>query len=319
MAGTMTDVVTFGEAMAALRGDGPLRLGGPMQLSMAGAETNVAIGLARLGHAVSWIGRTGADELGELVRRTLRAEGVDIADATVDPDRPTGLLLRERRVADTVRVSYYRRGSAGSALTADDVLPALRRGARWLHVTGITAALSEPCADAVRVCVRAARAAGVRISLDVNHRSALWPATDARAVLAPLGEAVSVVFASEDELPLLAATDAGDTTEIARALIDGGAELVVVKQGAAGATAYSHGSVTSVAAPVVPVVDLVGAGDAFVAGALSALLDGKPPSELLRRAVATAAFAVAGSGDWEALPHRDELPLLELPDGTVLR
>src|SRR5256885_16954670 len=87
------DVVTFGETMAALRADGPIRLGGTARWSIAGAESNVAIGLARLGHAVRWIGRVGADEPGALVLRTLRAENVDVTYAAADPDAPTRLIL----------------------------------------------------------------------------------------------------------------------------------------------------------------------------------------------------------------------------------
>ena len=94
----MIDMVTFGEAMASLRGPGPLRLGGTMRLSIAGAESNVAIGLARLGHRARWVGRIGDDEMGALVVRTLRAEGVDTSSVVVDADRATGLLLFERRV-----------------------------------------------------------------------------------------------------------------------------------------------------------------------------------------------------------------------------
>lgn len=104
------EVVTFGETMAALRAHGALRLGGSLGLSVAGAESNVAIGLARLGHRVHWAGQVGADELGALVLRTLRAEGVDAG-------RPTGLLLAEPRLGTLTRVSYYRAASAGSAVS----------------------------------------------------------------------------------------------------------------------------------------------------------------------------------------------------------
>ncbi|MBO0833880.1 MAG: sugar kinase, partial [Actinobacteria bacterium] len=114
------EVVTFGETMAALRSAGPLRLGGSMALSVAGAESNVAIGLARLGHRVQWIGRVGGDELGALILRTLRAENVDVSGIRVDQRRPTGLVLFEQRLSDVTRVLYYRTGSAGSGLEATD-------------------------------------------------------------------------------------------------------------------------------------------------------------------------------------------------------
>ena len=111
----MTTVVTFGETMAALRSEQPLRLGGDLTLSIAGAESNVAIGLARLGHKVRWAGRVGADELGALIVRTLRAEGVATGQVNTDPERGTGMLLFERRVGHVTRVIYRRAGSAGGA------------------------------------------------------------------------------------------------------------------------------------------------------------------------------------------------------------
>jgi hypothetical protein len=113
-------VVTCGETMACLSTAqaGPLRTGGTLRLGIAGSESNVAIGLARLGHVVAWIGRVGEDELGELVLRTLRAEGVDVSHARREAGAPTGLMIKERRVGAVTRVHYYRAGSAGSRLRA---------------------------------------------------------------------------------------------------------------------------------------------------------------------------------------------------------
>jgi 2-dehydro-3-deoxygluconokinase len=306
------DVVTIGETMAALRSASPLKLGGSLGLSIAGAESNVAIGLARLGHRVRWVGRTGADELGELVRRTLRAENVDLEYSAVDSaGRPTGLILFERRIGDLVRVAYYRAGSAGSALRADDVFPALSADVRILHVTGITPALSTSACDAVRCAAEWARANGTTVCLDVNYRSRLWSAEDARTALRPLAEMADIVIASPEELTLLA-----DDPET---LLADGVREVVVKQGADGATAFTaEGHLSEPARPVVP-IDPVGAGDAFTAGYLSAGLDGLGLGDRLRRAVTLGAFAVATSGDWEGLPTRAELDLLDGPAGTTLR
>lgn len=315
----MIDVVTFGEAMAALRGTGPLRLGGTMQLSVAGSESNVAIGLARLGHCVRWCGRVGDDELGELVRRTLRAEGVDTTAVSTDPQRATGLLLFEQRIADTVRVSYFRAGSAGGALGQADVLPALDGRVRALHVTGVTAALGSDAAGAVRSATRRARDLGVQVSLDVNFRSKLWSREAARAGLRPLLADVDLLFASEDELPLVAADAAADTVTSARDLVSAGVGTVVVKHAAAGATAYTRDSAVSSPARPVPTIDVLGAGDAFVAGYLSAVLDGEDVVSCLDRAVVLGAFAVAHAGDWEGLPTRSELNLLDAEPGTTLR
>lgn len=317
---TPPEVVTFGETMAALRAHGALRLGGSLGLSVAGAESNVAIGLARLGHRVRWAGRVGADELGALVLRTLRAEGVDTGHATTDDTgRPTGLLLTEPRLGTLTRVSYYRAGSAGSAVSPADVLSAMTPGTRILHLTGITPALSPVAAEAVLAAATAARDAGATVCLDVNYRSRLWTTDRARTALWPLLAHTDLLMASEDELPLVLERPGADESEDVKSILAAGVTEVIVKRGAHGATAFTTDGATDRAARQVDAVDLVGAGDAFVAGYLSGVLDGADLPARLHRAVTTAAFAVATRGDWEGLPTRDELGLLDQPDGTTIR
>lgn len=317
---TAPEVVTFGETMAALRANGALRLGGSLGLSVAGAESNVAIGLARLGHRVRWAGRVGADELGALVLRTLRAEGVDTGHAvTDDTGRPTGLLLTEPRLGTLTRVSYYRTGSAGSAVTPDDVLSALAPETRVLHLTGITPALGPSAAEAVLAAAKTARESGVTVSLDVNYRSRLWSSDRARTALRPILDHTDLLIASEDELPLVREARGAGESEAVHGVLAAGVTEVVVKRGARGATVFTADGATDRAARAVDAVDLVGAGDAFVAGYLSGLLDGTDISARLDRAVTTAAFAVATRGDWEGLPTRDELGLFDEPDGTTIR
>lgn len=306
------DLLTLGEAMASLHGGGPLRLGGSLELSMAGAEANVAIGLARLGHTVRWAGVVGDDELGRLVLRTLRAEGVNVDTARTDPDHPTGLLIQERRVAAITRVHYYRAGSAGSRLTPADASAALAERPRMLHVTGITPALGADAAATVTHAVRQARELGVRVCLDVNHRARLWDRETASRALADLLPYVDVLVASADELPLV--SEGGPA-----ALLAAGIGEVVVKHGAAGAEAWAGDEHAASGALRVPAVNTVGAGDAFVAGYLSGLLDGLPLGERVRRGVTVGAFAVASDGDWHGLPDRSELTLLTLEDGETVR
>jgi 2-dehydro-3-deoxygluconokinase len=315
----MTRVLTFGESMAALHGEGPLRLAGGMQLSIAGTESNVAIGLARLGHQAEWIGRLGDDELGRLVLRTLRAENVDVSHVIVDGSAPTGLLLFEHRIADITNVSYYRAGSAGSGICAADVAHRLTDDVAALHVTGVTAALGNTAAEAIAGCVEIARRRGIPVSLDVNFRSRLWSAATARDTLRPLVSQVEILFGSEDEVMLVAADGSTDIDTAAQQIIADGTGTVVVKRGGAGATAYTIDGKLNVPARRVPVVDVVGAGDAFVAGYLSGRLDGLDIAGCLERGAVLGAFAVSRIGDWEALPSRAELSLLDAAPGTTVR
>ncbi|MFE6741568.1 sugar kinase [Streptomyces tubercidicus] len=314
------DVVTFGEAMGALRARTPVRLGGTLGLSVAGAEANVAIGLARLGHTVSWVGRVGDDEFGALVLRTLRAEAVDIRHTAIDRDgRPTGLLAAERRIRDLARVTYWRAGSAGSAIGPADVLPALRAGTRILHLTGITPALGPSAADATLAAAQQARALGVTVCLDVNYRARLWSADQARSTLLPLSRLADIIVASTDELHLVCDDPTLPEHDATAALLRQGRREIVLTRGGDGAAVISQdGSITAPARPV-PVVDTLGAGDAFVAGYLSGLLNGLDARQRLERATITGAFAVSTPGDWEGLPTREDLPLLDQPAGTALR
>ena len=316
---TRLDVVTLGETMASLRTGTPLRLGGAMTMTMAGAESNVAIGLARLGHTVRWGGRVGADEVGALILRTLRAESVAVDTVTVDADRPTGLMLAERRIADISRVSYYRAGSAGSALSEADAVACLAGQPRILHVTGITPALSGSAAQAVVTAVRLARSAGALVSVDVNYRSRLWTPGHARRVLSDLARSADIVIASEDELGLVVDGRAADEADAAAELAASGVSQLVIKRGAGGASVWHEGRAHHAPAIPVTVVDTIGAGDAFTAGYLSGLLDGLHPLDALHRGTVTGAFAVASLGDWEGLPDRDELSLLDSQAGSTLR
>lgn len=320
-------MLTLGETMASLRSSGPLRLGGPLHLSIAGAESNVAIGLARLGHQASWTGVVGADELGELIVRTLRAEGVAVSTARVE-DAPTGIILFEHRLADITRVQYRRAGSAGSRLSPADADDAFAAGPpAVLHYTGVTPALGEDPRQAVTHAAALARAAGSLCSFNVNYRAALWPQHEAAAVISSLAAGADLVVAAADELFLAVPAPGGpsdrggsrDEPGQARILLESGTGEVLVTAGAAGATLYRPDGTWQQPAAHVLAADSVGAGDAFVAGYLSGLLDGLAPQERLARATTTAAFGVAAVGDWEGLPTRAELPLLASGPGATLR
>ncbi|MGW0810581.1 sugar kinase [Nonomuraea sp. NPDC002799] len=314
----MTDLVTFGETMAlfAARRTGPLRFARDFDLGLGGAESNVAIGVARLGHRAAWAGRVGADEFGDLIRATLAGEGVDVR-AISDPDAPTGLMIKGRRTADLIDVRYYRKDSAGSRLCVADLDPELIRSARVLHVSAITPALSESARAAVRHAIIVARAAGVLVSLDVNYRRALWTPAEAGAWLREnLGD-VDVVFATEAEGRL--AADAEGAEELAKALAAFGPRHVLVKFGAKGAMELTGGVVWRAEPYAVTEVDSVGAGDAFAAGWLADWLAGAEPAERLSTACAAGAFAVTSQGDWESLPRRADLGLLRQPADGVSR
>jgi 2-dehydro-3-deoxygluconokinase len=311
-------LVTLGETMALFRGAsiGSLAHEHAFELGIGGAESNVAIGVARLGGRASWIGRVGADGFGDRVLRELRAEDLDLR-ATVDDGARTGLMVKERRTAGLTRVLYYRAGSAGSRLAASDLDEFLIRSAGVLHVTGITPALSDSAAGAVRTAVDLAVDAGVTVSFDVNHRASLWSADAAVPVYRELAARSTVVFAGEDEAAMLVGD--GTPAELAERIAELGPSQTIIKLGADGCLALVDGVVHEVPAVPIQPVDTVGAGDAFVAGYLAELLAGAPVEQRLATAVRTGAFACLGPGDWESYARRDELALLDAAEDPVSR
>ncbi|MDT7580327.1 MAG: hypothetical protein QOK35_1591, partial [Pseudonocardiales bacterium] len=294
-------------------------------VGMGGAESNVAIGLSRLGVNCTWVSRVGDDALGTFLTREIRAEGVRVL-VTRDPVAPTGLMLKEHRHGRPWRVRYYRAGSAASRLSPADVDAVADEiaAADVLHLTGITAALGPSALAAAERAMEVARAAGVLVSFDVNHRATLWGDDEAAPVLARLAATADLVFAGPEEACLLLDRDrptgpAGfeDGEALARELAKRGPATVVVKLGALGALALSGDEVHRSPALPVTVVDPVGAGDAFVAGYLSAVVAGGSVPDRLRTGNACGGAVCAVPGDWEGLPTRDELAALDTHEEVV--
>ena len=307
-------VITAGETMALVVPPSPgrLRHAASLSLSLGGAESNVAIGLARLGIAASWISVLGDDELGELVLHRLRAEGVDTSGVRRIADRATGLYLREE-VAGRLRVYYYRSGSAAATLSPNAFDPSMLQGAAFLHLTGITGALSQECAEFLPWAASTARDAGVRVSYDVNYRSRLWEPSAAQAATEALLPLIDVLFVGHDEANALWGWETDTALEQLSKI---GPSEVILKLGADGCAAMINGE--QLTSPGFPArqLDPIGAGDAFDAGYLAATLWGWAPEKRLRAANAMGAFCVQNLGDYEGLPNRRELDgfLEQIPD-----
>jgi 2-dehydro-3-deoxygluconokinase len=306
-------VVTLGETMAMLAGAqvGSLAHAPTVTVGIGGAESNVAIGLARLGVPVAWVGRVGNDSFGDLVLRVLRGENIHVV-AHRDGEAPTGLMVKEQRTAVATQVWYYRRGSAGSRLSVDDLPDDVIADAEVLHLSGITPALSDSAATAVQRAVEVARSAGTTISFDVNYRSQLWSPAQAAQALRPLVEVSDVLFAGVEEAAMFVenGTDVADGTdeaELAHALAALGPREVIIKRGAAGALALVEGKRYRQDAVPVEVVDTVGAGDAFIAGYLAERLAGADIQTRLRTGALVGAWACTVRSDWQGLPTRRDL------------
>lgn len=248
------ELTVLGETMVSLSPDhtGPLRHTRTLGLSVAGSESTVAIGAARLGHRAAWIGRVGEDELGRTVLNRLRGENLAV-HAVTDPAAPTGLMFKERPAVGHSRVHYYRAGSAGSRLDAGDLPATLLEHTRILHTTGITLALSERARHTAHEAMRRTRAAGGTVSFDLNHRSRLWSEQTARTALTTELPLVDILFASVDEAAMLTEQCGRPPTKTGQELLAYGPHTVVLTDGAAGAVCViADGSVP------VPAVEVPG-------------------------------------------------------------
>ena len=303
----MPDVVTLGETMVLFtpREAGPLRYVSDYRLKFGGAETNFATALVRLGLSAGWISRLGDDELGRYVAHNLRGEGVDLSRVIFDREAPTGLYVKELSAVGETSVYYYRRGSAASRLSPEDVDFGYLRVARWLHVTGITPALSESCRATVGYAIEQARAAGLGVSFDPNLRLKLWTIERAREVLLPLIRRCTVLCGGDDELARLLEVDRPDGA--ADWALSNGIGLVAVKLGPHGALVATPEERRVVPAFEVPrVVDAIGAGDGFDAGLVAGLLNGWDPWRAAELGNAVGAHALMVDGDYEGYPTMAE-------------
>uniref|UniRef100_A0AAU3IEE6 Sugar kinase n=1 Tax=Streptomyces sp. NBC_01393 TaxID=2903851 RepID=A0AAU3IEE6_9ACTN len=331
------DVVALGESMVTFLPTSPGRLADvpSFERGIGGAESNVACVLARAGHSVRWVGRVGADGFGDHLVEAITAYGVDTSAVRRDPARPTGVYFRTAgdRATGAHEVAYYRAGSAASAMTARNTDLAAARSGRVLHLSGITAALSDGCLALMRE-LTAPRPGRPLVSFDVNHRPGLWrDHPEGPRVLLDLARRADLVFVGDDE-----ARDAWGLRgahAIREALPE--PDVLVVKDGKAGAVVFDRTTAGStggtetagnavraegrtaggggecgedvagavfVPALRVDVVAAVGAGDAFAAGFLSATLRGLPARDRLRHGHLTAAAALTVPGDLADPPAR---------------
>jgi 2-dehydro-3-deoxygluconokinase len=305
------DVITLGEAMTLFVAETPGPLEGVMRFAKrtAGAETNVAIGLARLGFKVAWQSRLGDDSMARYLLAAIDAEGVDCARVSCHGGERTAFMFKGR-VDDgsDPPIEYHRQGSAASRLGPQDIDEAWIGSARHLNVAGVFPALSASALAATRKAMAAARAAGRTIGFDPNLRPTLWPSREAmRETINDLAAQADWVLPGIEEGRLLTG---GDTPEaIARFYRERGVKRVVVKLGPDGAyyddSDAGCGRVAAFA--VAQVIDTVGAGDGFMVGVTSALLEGRSIADAARRGAWIGARAVQVRGDTEGLPTRAQL------------
>lgn len=287
-------------------------------VNAGGAESNVCVALANLGHACGWVSRLPDNPAGQLVLRRARAAGVDTSAVVLAAGERLGVYFVELSGPPRgIRTTYDRANSAMSNMRPDEVDWDYLLNTEVLHLTGITPALSESCAELVAEAVRRAKASGVKVSFDVNHRTLLWPNDKAAATLRPLiAQADLLICAKRDARALFGCH--GETEDILQQLGElSSASWIIVTLGDEGLAAKAGEKIVFEPAKKVQIVDRVGAGDALAAGILDGYLEGSL-EEALRRGVTLAALALSQHGDM-LITTRDELMSLLSGDQMEIR
>ena len=294
------DVVALGEAMLEFN---QVQSEPPMYLQGFGGDTsNAAIAAARAGARTAYLTRIGQDHWGHLLMQLWAREGVDTRGIVRDAQAPSGAYFVSHD-ADGHHFSYARVGSAASRMQPSDVQThwqTLIGQSRWLHLSGISLALSPPACDAGFAAMHAARAQGTRVAFDSNLRQSLWPLDRARACIAEAVRLCDLFLPSMDDMTALTGLNQPD------AVLDWshaqGARQVVLKLGAEGAIVSEGGLRTPIAPLRVQAVDATGAGDCFAGNLLARLCHGDSLPQAALYANAAAALSVQGRGAVAPLP-----------------
>lgn len=276
-------------------------------MAVAGAEFNVAVGLARLNLPVTYLTRLGEDPFGQKIVRTLQRNGIGSEFVSFSKERSTGFMLKSKVSTGDPKIFYFRKGSAASTLSKEDVDRMDFSGYGFVHLTGIFPALSESTKEASFYLIKKAREHGLTVSFDPNLRPQLW--SDTETMVQTLNEFAALsdyVLPGEAEGELLCGDR--DPRKIGQFYLERGAKAVVTKMGSRGAYLMTEQDQELVPGfSIEKVVDTVGAGDGFAAGILSALMEGKNLYEAVRRANAVGAIQVTSIGDNDGLPSRAQL------------
>lgn len=305
------DIITYGEAMAMFVAQeaGTLSEVNDFTKRAAGAELNVAIGLARLGLQVAWLSRVGKDSFGEFILKKLADEKIQNDLVTIDPKYPTGFQLKSKSLnEEDPCVEYFRKGSAASHLSIADFDPSYFSAARHLHLSGVAAALSDSSYQLAQYIADFMHQAGKTISFDPNLRPTLWKSE--QEMVSKLNQ---LAFKADWVLPGikegLILTGHQQAEAIADFYLERGVKAVIIKLGEKGAYIKDHlGNQEQIPACLVEnVIDTVGAGDGFAVGVISALLEGKSLVQAARRGNRIGSLAIQVIGDSEGLPNREQL------------
>lgn len=304
----MPEIITVGETMAAFTpgSSGLLRYVRNYEMRIAGAESNLAIGVSKLGHSAGWVSGLGKDEFGAFVQNSIRAEGVDTSQVRFDGEHRTGIMFKQIQDSSETSVFYYRENSAASHMDSSILDREYVRGCRILHLTGITPVLGNSCEQMVKYAMDLAASEGIMISFDPNIRRKLWKDRDYVPMLKEMVLKSQIVLLGLDEAETLFGSR--DEKRIVDILFSGGrTEYAAIKNGGEGAVAADAEQICRIAPHPCNCIDPIGAGDAFNAAFLCGILEGKGIRECGVMGAVAGALATETYGDTEGYPTEEHM------------
>ncbi|WP_456271193.1 sugar kinase [Bacillus sp. AK031] len=309
----MNDIITFGESMMLFtpHKDGLLNHSHLFEQSFGGAESNVAIGLARLGAKVGWFSRLGDDPFGEYIMNAIRGEGVDVSRVKIDEEHPTGVMFKEITGIGNPNVYYYRKHSAASHLTPEDLDEEYIKQAKILHITGITPALSESCYATIKEAIKMAKKHGLKVCFDPNIRLKLLSFEKLKKKVLELAMLSDYFLPGIEELALL--FNSNDRNQLLQEVQKLNVPTMIIKLGKDGCMIVHEEKTKIIQGKTVErVVDTIGAGDGFCAGFLYSITNGKSVEEAAQFANAVGAHVIQFKGDVEGLPTKRQIQYFDV-------
>jgi len=297
----MSDLNTLGEMMGlflAIDTD-DVATARKFELSAAGAEANVAVAVTRLGLSASLVSRLGKDNLGENILAGLKNEGIQVGGIK-RVDSYTPALVRNRGQDNPIDVTYLRKSSAGSTISIEDIDEKIIASSRWVHVTGISVAISESSAGAVAKAMELARKNSIPISVDINLRRKLWSEAEASKALRLLIHDVELLVGGVDEFAVV--WGSSDPEENLRLASAAGVRTAIMTAGDQMMRVLHDGQRFDLMPDIVPTVDPVGSGDAFVGGTIAGILGGLSLRDAIAQGSKCGALVASTLGDWTGLP-----------------
>lgn len=305
----MKKILLVGEAMLLLTSEnyGAIKTNTKFKINTSGAELNVAVGLARLGYSVKYLTKLGNDTFGKFIYERIKKENIDTRYISFVNNKQTGIQFKNKVINKDPKTIYYRKDSAASTISINDILNIDFKNIDLIHITGIPLAISKTMRDSIFKLLELAIKENIYITFDPNLRFNLWKNKEKMInIINRVSSKVNLIMPGIHEVKILLGTD--DINKIRDIYLKMGIKKIIVKYGNKGAYYLDNNNITFVKSfKVNNTIDTVGAGDGFAVGIISSLLENLSIEDTLIRANAIGCIQVLSPTDNENLPTRDEL------------